>query len=251
MRFEVASDTRLRTFRVYNSCSTAVDFCIDNIKFTPIEDAYMYLTKGSSILVNGGENVNVNLETLGIHHVNGEVSYKVMYNAVEEIQPVDGAITTAKSGFYDVLVTATTAKGSLTKLVQLVVKGTYLYSLNNVTNIASGTDWFVRNSSSGGSTACEIVTEANGNKYYKFSAVTGERTTFNMPLPAQSGLTLTAGKKYVAFIELWTDTTLTGSQYIEFTTATSGVTNATGKLKAGTNKCIISMDYYFENANSI
>ena len=170
------------------------------------------------------------------------LSYKVKYNGETPVTLNGNSFVTAEYGFYDIEVTATDEFGNFAiETLTAVVNGTYYYSFNQVTDITAGEDWFVRNSSNGGSTTAEIV-EDGGNKYYKFTATAGEITTFNMPLPDQKGLSVVVGKSYKAYIKVWTDATLSGSEKISFSSVAPMV-NAGGQLDSSASSTVLTADF--------
>lgn len=205
------------------------------------------ITAESSV-ISIGKGVTVTLDELNLgltveDESDYTLSYVVKYNDESIVSLTENQFTAQESGYYTIDVTATDMFGAVaTKRVNLAVNGTYLYSLDKVENIATGNDWFVRNSSNGGSTPAEIVEEDNGNKYYKITATAGEKTTYNMPLPAQNGVSIQVGKSYKAYITLWTNVEVADGETIEFSSVAPMV-NATGVIDKNNKKIVVSCDF--------
>lgn len=218
------------------------------IKVVFDEDAPEISLANHLISVDKNTSFELNQTNLGLTVVDASdyaISYSVKYNGEESVTLTNNTLQTGNDGFYTVDVKVTDANGiSSVKRVNLVVNGTYLYSLDGVTDIEAGEDWFVRNSSLKDvtSTTAEIVSEPTGNKYYKLTAKAGEKTTFNMPLPAQNGVTANVNKPYKVYITLWTDANLADSDNVAFWSA-GNMTDAKGKLDKDNQRVILTANF--------
>ena len=197
-------------------------------------DAPVITVESNSIMVDKNFSVVLNEVNLGLSILDSNeytFSYEVKENGLSPVTLNNDSFTVGEEGFYTVDITATDIYGAkAVKRVNIVVRGTYLYSLDEVRGIDyPSVDWFVRNSSKGESTPAEVIKETNGNQYYKLTATAGETTTFNMPLPTQNGVSVTVGASYKAYITLWTDAGLIGEETVAFTSV-SPMTLAKGQL---------------------
>lgn len=210
MRFEVNSDKRLRTFRVYNNCSNAVSFCIDNVKYTPVKDVYMIST-AEQVIVTPETELTLTPALLKMRHVVGDLSYKVYYNGLNEVALKDNKFTTADNGYYVVDVTATVGSNSITKTVKLFfVEGAKVMNFDDMSSLA-GT--WVANSISGKTTNKSLAEDDNGGKCFKLNT-NSSKVTFNIPAPTG----VETSKKYDVYFRCWTNAEFTQQySYIELT----------------------------------
>ena len=128
-KYSAFSDGRLRTIYLFNPAATGTVVHFDNIKFTPMEDPYIYAdTEVQEVTVDAGATVDLT-DIVTVYRINGTTVYGVTDKDGNAVAVSNGAFTAGNAqNYYDITVAAEYDGRTSTavKVARVIVKGTYI-----------------------------------------------------------------------------------------------------------------------------